>query len=186
MILAKFFKSVPILLVLGVFAWTLYSILSYDDYYYGEPLKRLEVVVKERHRFSFDGETKISYYYFTVENYTTEFRVSEGAVTLVRNSDSLTRKIESIRSGDSVELDIRQADNQKLISGTKKIRVIGLSVEGHKIVDPFEVQTIEKGNKADRWFGYFLFFGFLIFIVLREYLKRRKQNRAAYNSSLLQ
>lgn len=168
-----------VLLVLGIFGWTLYSIVSYDDYYYGEPLQGLDVVVKESPKFSFDGETKISYYYFTVENYKAEFRVSEGAVKLVRKSDSLTSKIEAIKGGDSVKVDIRKSDYQKLVLENKNVRVIGLSVKGQKLIDPSEVQEIEKGNKADRWFSYCVFFGILLFMIAKEYLKRRKQNRAA-------
>ena len=182
MTLQKVYKSISLLLILGIFGWTLYYIVSYDDYYYGEPLNRLEVVIKDRPKFIFDGDSKISYYYFTAQKYKTQFRISEGAVELVRNSDSLTRMVEAIQRSDSISLEIRQKDGQKLSAGLEKIRVIGLWVNGKKIFDPTEVKATDKSDKMDRWFGYCVFFGILLYIVVRGYFKHRSRKRS-FNSA---
>ncbi len=173
--LRKIFKSIPLLLVVCAFAWTLYYILTYDPYYHGEPLKNVRITFAGPPQFHFGGITRVNYYYFTSGEYPGEFRITEGAVELVRKNEFKKEALDLIEPADSAIIEIRESDILKLDNPSSKIAVIGMSINDHQLIDPIEVKTIDRNTKQNRQFYNYLFLGVLAIIGIRLYVKKDKR-----------
>ena len=163
---------VPFLFAIG-FGWTLYSILSYDGYYHGEPLTKFNIIINERPKFYYDGNTKISFYAFTTLKYKNEFRISNGSNHLVRENEIITKEIENIKNEDTIELAILKSDIKKLKNNSEIIKVVGLTIKNKLLIDPEKVKDYDRINKRENlFFNYLILVGLIIFGI-RVYTKSR-------------
>lgn len=172
----KLTQFIPLILFFALGAWILYYIISYDNYYYGDRLKRLNAVVKEGPVFLFDSEGP-TYYYFTLKDYNAQFRISEGSLDIVRKDKHLTALVEAIKGGDSIAIDIRQADTGRLASNSARIRVIGLNHDNKQLIGPLKVKAVDKDRKMNRYFSYVVVTVILLIVLVVQYIKRKKKSR---------
>ena len=124
--LKKLYKHWPLLLFSGFFLWMVVRTFSDDLYYFGGPLKRLNVVIKKEPYHYYESDNMESYFYFITQNYKAEFRISKGAIDLVSKNELLKRRIKSLNPGDSIAIDIKPQDYKRLNRRFGGIRVLGL------------------------------------------------------------
>ncbi len=167
------YTLLPLLCIVIIFGWILYSILSYDNYYYGGALTKLQTVINRKPVFYFDSDGRNSFYDFTTNEYQSQFRISEGALDLVRENGTLRKQIEQLKNGDSISIDIRNDETKKLATGSNGIKVIGLSAGNKLLIDPVSVKTIERGNKTGRILFNYLLLLILIVFIIKAYIKSR-------------
>jgi hypothetical protein len=164
---------IPILFA-ATFGWTIYYILSYDEFYKGEELARLRISVNNKPQYYFDGNTKNSFYSITAQKYINDFRISMGALEIITKNDTFRNQLEEIKSGDTITLEIRNSD-LKLLNKLENIRIIGLATVRSELINPFEVKKIEKINKKENmFFNYLILFG-LVFFITRTLIKSKTQ-----------
>ena len=156
------------------FGWIIYELLSYDNYYNGGQLTKLKITLHEKPEYYFDGNTKISYYTITSPEYKNNFRISDGALKLITENDTLKKLFKEIKSGDTVNIDIRKSETE-FLNRPKNIRIVGLSTKTYEFIKPSDVKKLERNKKySNLFFNYLILFG-LGFFILRAYLKTKSK-----------
>jgi len=169
----KIFNKVLPILFLGIFGFIYIINLSPEKYYNGEPLTSLNVVLKSKPQYYFDGVNHVSYYYFITNTYNSHFRLQHGGLDIARSSKLLINSLENIDVGDTVNISIESVDTGKLHS-ENIIQVIGFIYNGIKLIKPADVKKMNKKNYDDSLFGHFVILIITIIILVRQYFKSKK------------
>ena len=165
----------PYLLLIGVAGIGFNLYYKYDRYYLGEKLIEKQIVISDPPEYVNAGKGGTDRYTFSGKNFQCRFWLSQGALKKIKSNYIIKNEIESINSGDSIEIKIRQTDELSLQDTKARPRVIEFSRQNRTIISASQVQEEDK-----KWF--YINFGvpilcLIIWIILqvKRQIKRRNE-----------
>ena len=163
-------------LILAGLVGLFFNINNYDRYYLNELLTTKTIVISDRPEY-INSSKGTSRYSFRGKEYQCRFWLSEGALDAVRQNDSIENAIKAINISDTIQIEIRVADDNVLQDYSEKVRVIGLKNKGVVLVDPKYVnQQDNKSRNINLGFSALLLVGSLLWRIIRYYKRKKLQN----------
>lgn len=136
--------SYLLLIGIGGIGFNLYY--KYDRYYLGEALVTKQIFIQDKPEYIY-SKHGTSRYTFKGTNFNCRFWLSEGALKVITSDENISREIDAIGVGDTIEIKIRKADESKLQDTTARPRVIEF-LKGNRIV----ISATQVQNEDRKWF----------------------------------
>lgn len=137
-------STVSTLAIIAGILGLIYNVHNYDRYYLAEPLSKKIIIINDKPEYVNGGKGGTSRYTFAGNDYQCRFWLSEGSLDAATKNDSIENAIKSIKIGDTIQIQIRTADNDFLQDNSKRIRVVGLTKQNNLLVDPEYVHKQDK------------------------------------------
>ncbi|MDB5200635.1 MAG: hypothetical protein JWQ27_44 [Ferruginibacter sp.] len=133
--------SLLIIAVAGI-GFNLYY--KYDRYYLGEALIEKQIIVKNPPEYVETGKGGTDRYILDGEAYKCRFWISEGGLSIVRDNDRIEHEIKNIKTGETIILKVRQADEPRVQDESARLRVIELSTSREKLISAIDVEAKDR------------------------------------------
>lgn len=141
-----------VLLLVGIAGLGCNLYYKYDRYYLGEKLIEKVIQVDKPPVLITIGKGGTSRYAFSGVGYFCQFWLSHGALTVIRQHESIGQKVKSIKKGDTISLKIRLTDEQFLQDVSGRPRCIELTKNQETIIRAADVEAEDR-----KW--YYINFG---------------------------
>jgi hypothetical protein len=158
----------------AVLAFVIYQLVSPSAFFSGQPVVRLQLVIIDKPVFVSGAPDLPSFYQFTARNYKCNFRISDGALELVKKDSGTRQQLERLKLYDTVSILIKKSEEDNLQNDEKHVHLVGLDIGNQILIDPAKVASVERSSRYLNIIVIALLSVVLIIRLTRKWLRQRK------------